>query len=248
MNRTPLLPALAATLTLLAATASAAEPPPKTPAPALKIVLVGDSTVTDASGWGAAFAKRLGPGAVCLSHAKSGRSSRSYRDEGHWAKAIAEKPDYVLIQFGHNDQPGKGPERETDPATSYREFLGRYVAEARDAGALPVLVTPMTRRSFRGDKVSDTLGPYAEAVRAVAAEKRVPVLDLHARSLAAVEAMGPKAADRLGPLTKDGKPDRTHLSPEGAPVMAALVADELRKAVPALSPYLRYVDTAGRKE
>ena len=205
---------------------------------AVKIVLVGDSTVTDVSGWGAAFAARLGPGAVCVNHAKSGRSSRSYVDEGHWAKALAEKPDYVLIQFGHNDQPGKGPERETDPATTYRAFLTRYIDEARASGAKPVLVTPMARRTFRGGRLADTLGPYAEAVRAVAATKGVPVVDLYARSTAAVETMGSKAADALGPVAKDGKPDRTHLSPEGAPTMAALVLDELRKAVPALASHL----------
>src|SRR5262249_34489549 len=100
----------------------------------VKVVLVGDSTVADGSGWGPAFARRLGSGATCLNMARSGRSSKSYADEGHWKKALALKPDYVLIQFGHNDQPGKGPQRETKPETTYRENLTRYIDESRAAG------------------------------------------------------------------------------------------------------------------
>src|SRR5262245_3153365 len=86
--------------------------------PALRpitIVLVGDSTVQPSSGWGPGFEKMLRPEAKYVNWAKGGRSSKSFIDEGWWTKAIAEKPNYVLIQFGHNDQPGKGPQRETDP-------------------------------------------------------------------------------------------------------------------------------------
>ena len=79
--------------------------------------------------------------------ALNGRSSKSFRDEGAWAKVMAEKPNFVLIQFGHNDVAGKGPERETDPATSYRANLERYVEEVRAAGATPVLVTSIVRRT-----------------------------------------------------------------------------------------------------
>src|SRR5215213_9421876 len=93
----------------------------------VKIVLVGDSTVAPNGGWGPGFAKCLGPDAVCVNCAKGGRSSKSYTDEGWWQKALAERPDYVLVQFGHNDQPGKGPERETDPASTYPRNLARYV-------------------------------------------------------------------------------------------------------------------------
>jgi pectinesterase len=211
------------------------------------IVLVGDSTVTDDSGWGAGFKAWLTPEARCVNSARSGRSSRSYRDEGHWTKALAERPDFVLIQFGHNDQRGKGPERETDPATSYREFLRRYIAEARAAGATPVLVTPLTRRTFRGGRlVVDPLASYAEAVRAVAAETKTPVVDLYARSTAAVEPLGPDRADALGPTAKDGRPDRTHLNPEGSRFTARLIVDELRKAAPALAPYLKPAPEASR--
>jgi lysophospholipase L1-like esterase len=100
---------------------------------------------------------------------------------------------YVLIQFGHNDQPGK-PGRSTDLRTEYPDNLRRYVREARATGAVPVLVTPLTRRQFRNGSLQDDLAAWADAVRRVAAELRVPLVDLHARSVAAVQAMGARAA------------------------------------------------------
>src|SRR5688572_9920041 len=93
----------------LAVITHAAEPgPAKT-----RVVLAGDSTVTDAAGWGAAFAKRLAPDAECVNLAGGGQSSKSFRDAGRWQKALEAKPAFILIQFGHNDMPGKGPHRET---------------------------------------------------------------------------------------------------------------------------------------
>lgn len=208
------------------------------PAKGVRVVLVGDSTVADAGGWGGAFCKALKPGAVGLNHAKGGRSSRSFIAEGHWARALADKPDYVLIQFGHNDQPGKGADRETLPESTFREFLTRYVDEARAAKATPVLLTPLTRRGFRDGKVIDTLGPYTKAVHAVAEARKVPLIDLNARSMTYVNALGPTESDTLGPQTKGGKPDRTHLNEAGARAMSSLVIDDLRKVEPALARFL----------
>src|ERR1700729_2045488 len=119
---------------------------------AVKIVLVGDSTVNDQGGWGTGFRSSLSPEVQVANLALNGRSSKSFRDEGAWAPALAAKPDYILIQFGHNDSPGKGLERETDPQTTYRANLARYVDEARAAGAKPVLVTSIVRRVFQPDK------------------------------------------------------------------------------------------------
>ena len=120
-------------------------------APKPHLVLVGDSTVTDLSGWGLGFRQFAGVGLQVSNAARSGTSSKSYRDEGHWEKALALKGDYYLIQFGHNDQPGKGPARETDPATTYTENLARYVDEVRAQGGQPVLVTSLVRRTFSAD-------------------------------------------------------------------------------------------------
>lgn len=206
----------------------------------VRIVLVGDSTVAEGGGWGPAFSRLLGPEAQCINMARSGRSSRSFLNEGHWKKALEQKPDYVLIQFGHNDMPGKGPERETDPRTTFQEFLTRYIDEARTAGAKPILVTSMTRRLFGKDgKIASNLIPYAEATKAVAEQKKVPLVDLHARSIALLDQMGPNAAAVLNPQTKDPKkPDLTHLSARGGELIAPLVADELQKVEPRLAYYL----------
>jgi lysophospholipase L1-like esterase len=204
----------------------------------MRIVLVGDSTVTDEAGWGAGFKNLLNDNAECINTARGGRSSKSFINEGHWQKALDLKADFVLIQFGHNDQPGKGPERETDPNSTYAEWMRRYVVEARAAGAKPVLVTSMTRRGFSEGKLRDTLGPYAEAVRKLAAAEKGPLVDLYTRSTAAVERLGEQASEGLGPVV-DGKPDRSHLNARGSEAMARLVAEELRRAMPDLAPYLK---------
>ncbi len=206
----------------------------------LLIALAGDSTVTDEQGWGRGFAARLAPQAACLNRARGGRSSKSYAAEGLWRELLRDRPDYVLIQFGHNDAPGKGPERETDPATTYRENLARYVDEARAAGAAPVLLTSLTRRYYGEDgRVHSDLEAYAQAVREVARLEGVPLIDLHARSVELLDRMGPEEGLALGTTKADGSLDKTHLNEAGSRLFGGLVADELRHAVPALARFVR---------
>lgn len=162
------------------------------------VILVGDSTMAHATGYGDALCARFDALTQCDNLARNGRSTKSYRAEGRWDAVLARAREpgyrtYVLIQFGHNDQPGK-PGRSTDLATEYPANLRRYVAEARAAGAIPILVTPLTRRSFRNGSLQDDLAPWAEAVIKVARETGTPLLDLHATSVAAVQAMGARAA------------------------------------------------------
>lgn len=187
---------------VLAQTASPPVPadaaPPKFKA--VKILLIGDSTTAVFGGWGPSFCGwRVTSFAACINLARGGRSSGNYRAEGSWALAMDEirsggfTDTYVLIQFGHNDQPGK-PGRSTDLATEFPANMTRYVQEVRAAGGKPILVTPLTRRQFKDGKLLDDLGPWAEAVRKVAAETGTPLVDLHARSQAAVQAMGPVEA------------------------------------------------------
>jgi lysophospholipase L1-like esterase len=170
------------------------------PIVAKKIILVGDSTTQVGSGWGGAFcADHVTSFVTCVDLARGGRGTFDYRAEGSWDLALAEmrtpgfRHIYVLIQFGHNDQPGK-PGRSTDLATEYPANLRRYVAEARAAGATPILITPLTRRSFRNGSLLDDLDPWAQAVIKVAKETATPLIDLHATSVAAVQAMGARAA------------------------------------------------------
>jgi lysophospholipase L1-like esterase len=211
----------------------------QTPAP-VRIVLVGDSTVTDGSGWGLGFRQLVDGGADVINVAANGRSSRSFIDEGRWADAIARKGQYYLIQFGHNDEPGKGPERETDPKTTYRHNMTRYVDEARAIGATPILVTSLVRRLYNEDgTIRTTQTPYVEVVRAIATEKHVPLIDLHAITKADAEHAGDAVWADLSPLDDKGQVDRTHLNQKGSEVVGRMVAEELRKLVPQLAPYLR---------
>lgn len=206
----------------------------------LRVVLVGDSTVNDNGGWGAGFTARFGPQLEIENLALNGRSSRSFRGEGAWNKALDAKPAYVLIQFGHNDVPGKGPDRETDAATTYRENLIRYVDEARAANATPILVTSIVRRLFGPDgKISpDSLDPYVAQVRRIADEKKVALIDLNALTRRQAEALGPIGSEQIGRKDSAGKLDTTHLGPFGRRAIGSMAAEEFVRVAPSLRPYL----------
>ncbi|RLK48473.1 lysophospholipase L1-like esterase [Stenotrophomonas rhizophila] len=218
---------------LMSAAQAAVDPavldrPAPTPIRASKIVLVGDSTTAVQGGWGPAFcARHVTSFLTCTNLARGGRSTYNYRAEGSWALAEAEMrtPGYattwVLVQFGHNDQPGK-PGRSTDLQREFPDNLRRYVREIRAAGAQPVLLTPLTRRQFADGVLIDDLAPWAEAVRAVARELEVPLVDLHARSRAVVQALGPVAAMPLAQAA--ATPAQVSAALEGTTVGAAPVA------------------------
>jgi lysophospholipase L1-like esterase len=170
---------------------------------AVRIILVGDSTTAVQSGWGGAFcADHLTSFAACLNLARGGRSSYSYRAEGSWDIAQAEMRSggyaktWVLIQFGHNDQPGK-PGRSTDLHSEFPAFIRQYVSDVRATGAIPVLITPLTRRGFTTGQLQDDLAPWAAATRQIAADMDVPLIDLYARSRQVVQALGPIQAMAL---------------------------------------------------
>jgi pectinesterase len=172
--------------------------------------------------------------------AAAGRSSKSFIDEGLWAKALAARGNYYLIQFGHNDEPGKGADRETDPQTTYRAFMARYVDDVRSAGGKPILVTSLVRRIYNPDgTIRSTQTPYVEVVRALALEKKVPLIDLYALSLADAESAGDDVWADLSPRDATGQVDRTHLNVKGGDVVGRMVADALRQAVPELAAGFR---------
>lgn len=232
-----LRPALSLATLLLAACAHAA------PALPDRVILVGDSTMASTTGYGDALCARFTPETACLNLARGGRSSGSFRAEGRWDEVTRLLGDgagfrttYVLIQFGHNDQPGK-PGRSTDFVTEFPANMQRYVEEARAAGGVPVLVTPLTRRSFKDGYVHNDLAPWAGAVREIARSTRTPLVDLNALSLAAVQAMGPQEADKLARTGANF--DYTHLGPAGAERFAGIMAQELARKVPALAADLR---------
>jgi lysophospholipase L1-like esterase len=198
----PLLLLLAAAGPLLAQ--PAAPPAERADAPALpgwKIILVGDSTMAPHSGWGGAFcAQHVKWKVACLNLARGARSTRSYRSEGAWDVALGEMKAggyervYVLIQMGHNDQARHKPERWTDETTEYPDNLRRFVKEARAAGAVPILLTPLSRREFKDGRLENTLASWSDQVRKVARELKAPLIDLNARSAELAQQLGPVAS------------------------------------------------------
>jgi predicted neuraminidase/lysophospholipase L1-like esterase len=200
------------------------------------IVLVGDSTVSETDGWGPGLATFLDQDVKLSNRAKNGRSSSSFMKEGLWREALALDGDYYLIQFGHNDEAGK-PGRSTT-VEEYRRNMTRYVDDVRATGAVPVLVTSLVRRTFddpaRPGRLASSLDERAEIVREIARAKKVPLIELHDRSLALCERLGAAACEALSPRKDDGSVDTTHLNAPGAKAFGELVADELRRVVPEL--------------
>lgn len=229
----------------------------------VRVILVGDSTMATRSGYGDALCSRFIAPVSCINLARGGRSSGSFRAEGLWAHVqglLKEgshfEQTYVLIQFGHNDQPGK-PGRSTDLATEFTPNMARYAAEVKAAGAMPVLMSPLTRRTFKQGILQNDLRQWAEVSLNAAATARVPGLDLNAESYLAVQLMGEAEADTLAmepPPVKSDVPDaasveragaakstfdRTHVGVKGANFFARMVQRELTLAIPSLGNYFK---------
>lgn len=211
----------------------------------LNLVLVGDSTMCDyptngvQRGWGQFVQAYFDDGVKVINLARSGRSTKTFISEGLWQKALAAKPDIVLIQFGHNDSHSPDKPEATDANTDYQTNLCRYIDDTRAAGATPILITPMVRRTFNADgKLEDGLQRYADAMKRVGAEKSVPVIDLHASSKALVESLGPEESAKMA--NKAG--DFTHFNATGAKQMAGLVMKELPAVEPLLRDHLKKQD------
>ena len=208
-----------------------------------KIELIGDSTQTDNAGYGLGFCANLNAAVDCVNMAKGGASTKTFRQLGLWDKAIASRPDYMLLQFGHNDEVSEAHNDRQVPLEGYRQNLRAFIAEARAARVKPILVTPLTRRYFGKDgKIHSDLTAYCDAMKEVATEQHVPLIDLQSRSIAYLDSIGEEAGNKLG-LTKkdkDGKvvPDKTHLNLQGSYAFGRMVAEDLRNVEPALTNYV----------
>jgi lysophospholipase L1-like esterase len=215
-------------------------PPRKT-----RVWLIGDSTMANKemkaypeTGWGMPFSVFFDSTIMVDNRAKNGRSTKSFRAEGLWQPVMdnMQQGDYVLIQFGHNDEGKEKVGRYTTPE-EFKANLLQYVQEARSKKAIPVLITPVARRTF-DDKgqVKESHPIYADAVREVARANNVPLIDLDARSMALLQQFGPAASPYLfnylepgeHPNYPEGRKDDTHFSELGARRMAELVAADIR--------------------
>ncbi|MGL1884979.1 MAG: rhamnogalacturonan acetylesterase [Reichenbachiella sp.] len=209
--------------------------------------LVGDSTMADKKnpeinpefGWGQVLPTVLNNTVSVVNHAVNGRSTKSFITEGKWQKVTEElKPgDYVLIQFGHNDQKYKDPERYTNPYSSYRDNLMKMITESRDKGAIPILFSSVVRRKFNEfGTLVDTHGTYPYVMRELAQQCEVPFIDMQLASEMLVAELGPEKSKEiylwLEPEEDEyhpkGKQDNTHFNKKGAIQMANL-AIELMK-------------------
>jgi DNA sulfur modification protein DndE len=221
-----------------------------------RVFLVGDSTMANKPfdlperGWGMALGEFLVDGRMVHNHAVNGRSTKSFIDEGRWDKVVAElhAGDFVIVQFGHNDEKKEDPKRYADPATSYRDNLRRFIREAKAKGATPILATPVCRRRFdRAGKLIDTHGAYPEAVRAVAREEKVALLDLERATAKWLQAEGDEPSKKFfmwievgtHPKIPEGRKDDTHFVEAGARKVADLAAAEIRAQKLPLARWLR---------
>jgi lysophospholipase L1-like esterase len=198
------------------------------------VFLAGDSTVTDqprepGASWGQMLPRFLKPDVAVANHAESGETMKSFISGLRLAKILSQmkKGDYLFIQFGHNDEKQNWPQTYVEAHTTYQAYLRVFIAEARLRGATPVLVTSMQRRQFdAGGKIRNSHGDYPDAVRAVAREEKVALIDLEAMSRAFYEALGPEQA----PLAFSRScRDTTHHDNYGAYELAKCVVEGIKE-------------------
>ncbi|WP_026309585.1 rhamnogalacturonan acetylesterase [Niabella aurantiaca] len=217
----------------------------------IKIFLAGDSTMAikdkrafPETGWGMPFVYFWDSSVAVINTAKNGRSTSSFKKEGLWQSIIdkAGAGDYVLIQFGHNDEvPTK---RTYTPEPEFKGNLVQFIKEARGRGAIPILITPVARRKFDvSGKITETHAVYSGIVREVAQSEHTPLIDLDRESQQLYQQLGDEYSKLLfmhllpgeHPNYPSGKTDDTHFTELGARKIAELVLAAIRKQVPALA-------------
>ncbi|MBQ8202080.1 MAG: rhamnogalacturonan acetylesterase [Clostridia bacterium] len=210
----------------------------------MTIFVCGDSTAATyapdrapITGWGQVLGEFI-PGVRIVNKAMGGRSTKSFLADGRLVDIEKEMQpgDLLLIQFTHNDTSDL-VWRHTDPHTSFAANLELFVDTARVHDAIPVLMTPIPRRWWREGKIANAHGEYPDAIRRVAKQKAVPLLDVLAESTRVIESMGDEATCPLYmnvepgiyPAYPDGSKDDTHTQRAGAEFFARITAELLKK-------------------
>jgi lysophospholipase L1-like esterase len=209
----------------------------------VKIVVLGDSTVqtyaegSQLAGWGQVIQNYFNKDVGVHNHAISGRSSKTFIEQGYLDAALADKATFALIQFGHNDSHGKAKPESTDAKTDFKDYLREYINKFNKAGTTVILITPMCRMTFRADgTLRDNLKPYADAMQEVAEEQQCLLIDLHSASKKLFTELGEAGCKKL---QTGRKKDRTHFGPKGADAMAKLIIKELKKTNSLLVEYIK---------
>lgn len=226
------------------------------PAKKTKVYLIGDSTMSikevkayPETGWGMPFAYFFDSTIEIDNRAKNGRSTRTFISENLWQPVAnsLQEGDYVFIQFGHNDESKEKADRYTTPE-EYKTNLLKFISESRSKKAIPILVTPVSRRKFdaNGNAV-ETHEIYSALVREVAKEQNVPMIDLDEKSKALYQQFGPETSKLLflqlekgeHPNYPDGKTDNTHFNELGARKIAQLVLQGIKELHLDLNNHIR---------
>lgn len=210
----------------------------------ITIWMAGDSTMADKKpeafpeiGWGMALGQFFDESVVIANRAMNGRSTRSFINEKRWQAIMdsVQEGDYVFIEFGHNDEKVDKPGVGTTPDV-YGANLAKFVVEARSKRAIPVLLTPVMRRTFRNGSLYDSHGAYPPVVRRIADSLKVPLIDMHLKSEALLNGMGAEAAIKLFNYVDSGhvnyphgNKDNTHFNGVGAKAMAELAVQGIKE-------------------
>lgn len=220
------------------------------------IFMIGDSTMANKSdsvypetGWGQMLPKFFSNQVIIDNHAQNGRSSKSFIEEGRWQKILdsLQSGDYVIIQFGHNDEKTNTP-RGTFPRTTFRDNLIKYIKESQARGAHPILCTSIVRRKFNEQgKLEDTHGEYITVVRDLAREMNIPLLDLEQKTSHLLSELGPEKSKELFVYVEPGtnrhfpkgRKDDTHLNVNGAIQIAGLAVEAMKEQKMDLIQYLK---------
>lgn len=211
----------------------------------IQIFIIGDSTASQKeakafpeTGWGMELPTFFNKDIVIENHAMNGRSTKSFINEKRWGTVLSKikAGDFVIIQFGHNDEKIDRPEVGTTLG-EYKSNLIRFVSDSRAKKANPILLTPIMRRNFINGQFKDTHQGYPAVVRQVADSLKVPLIDMHKESEKLILGMGELNSTKLfnhvdiGHVNyPEGKKDNTHLSPEGAKIIAKLIAIGIKKS------------------
>jgi len=223
----------------------------------ITIFIAGDSTAANKTpevfpegSWGEVIGQFFNEKVKISNHAANGRSSKSFVEEGRLQAILDEinEGDYLFIQFGHNDEKQNDPTRYTDPQTTYKEYLKMYIDGARGKGAFPVLLTPVNRRFFENGKIINTHKEYCKAMKELAEEMSVPLIDVCEKSRVLFEQLGEEETKEIFlwvepgkyPAYPKGKQDNTHFKKEGAVEIAKLIVDGIKNDIDCpLKEYLK---------
>jgi lysophospholipase L1-like esterase len=190
-------------------------------------------------GWGQLLPEFLKSGALVVNHAKNGRSTRTFVEEGWWSKIIdnVQPGDFVILQFGHNDSSVAKGERYTNPVQFRLNFIA-FVDEIRAKGGIPVLCTPVARRKFNKEGVLEpTHGVYPDIIRAVAREKQTAFIDMEKLTSEWLQSTGVEASAKffhkyppgVSRLYPKGLDDNTHFNEAGARIVAKMFVEEAER-------------------